>query len=94
MGGPYNKLSLDARILKLKMSYFGHVMRRNGMEKDIMLGKVGGRRRRGRQRMRWMEGILTERGNGLKEPRELVESLYSSGHQEPRKAERMTSSSG
>ena len=90
---PYNKLSLDARILKLKMSYFGHVMRRNGMEKDLMLGKVGGRRRRGRQRMRWMEGILTETGNGLKELRELVESLYSSGHQEQRKAEQMTSSS-
>ena len=69
---PYNKLSLDARILKKKESYFGHVMRRNGMEKDIMLGKVGGRRRRGRQMMRWMEGILTETGNGLKELRELV----------------------
>ena len=39
------------------------------MENDIMLGKVGGRRRRGRQRMRWMEGILTETGNGLKELR-------------------------
>ena len=76
MGGPYNKLSLDARILKLKISYFGHVMRRNGMEKDIMLGKVGGRRRRGRQRMRWMEGILTETGNGLKELRELVQSRH------------------
>ena len=75
---PYDKLSLDARILKLKMSYFGHVMRRNGMEKDIMLGKVGGRRRRGRQRMRWMEGILTETGNGLKELRELVESRHES----------------
>ena len=46
------------------------------MEKDIMLGKVGGRRRRGRQRMRWMEGILTETGNGLKELRELVESRH------------------
>ena len=68
---PYNKLSLDARILKLKMSYFGHVMRRNGMETDIMLGKVGGRRR-----VRWMEGILTETGNGLKDLRELVESRH------------------
>ena len=46
------------------------------MEKDIMLGKVGGRRRRGRQRMRWMEGILTKTGNGLKELRELVESRH------------------
>ena len=46
------------------------------MEKDKMLGKVGGRRRRGRQRMRWMEGILTETGNGLKELRELVESRH------------------
>ena len=96
---PYNKLSLDARILKLKMSYFGHVMRRNGMEKDIMLGKVGGRRRRGRQRMRCMEGILTETGNGLKELRELVESRHEwrafihRVTNEPRKAERMTSSS-
>ena len=46
------------------------------MENDIMLGKVGGRRRRGRQRMRWIEGILTETGKGLIELRELVESRH------------------
>ena len=85
----YNKLSLDARILKLKMSYFGHVLRRNGMEKDIMLGKVGGRRRRGRQRMRWMEGIFTETGNGLKELRELVESRHEFVHRVTKSRERL-----
>ena len=50
--------SLEGLILKLKLQYFGHVMRRvDSMEKTLMLGGIGGRRRKGRQRMRWLEGI-------------------------------------
>ena len=47
------------KILKLKLQYFGHLMRRTGsLEKTLMLGKIAGRRRRGRQRMRWLDGII------------------------------------
>ena len=50
--------SLEGRMLKLKLQYFGHFMRRiDSMEKTLMLGGIGGRRRRGRQRMRWLAGI-------------------------------------
>ena len=50
--------SLEGLILKLKLQYFGHLMRRNdSLEKTLMLGKIEGRRRRGRQRMRWLDGI-------------------------------------
>ena len=50
--------SLEGMMLKLKLQYFGHLMRRVGsLEKTLMLGGIGGRRRRGRQRMRWLEGI-------------------------------------
>ena len=50
--------SLKGRMLKLKLQYFGHLMRTaNSLEKTLMLGKIGGRRRRGRQRMRWLDGI-------------------------------------
>ena len=50
--------SLEGLILKLKLQYFGHLMRRtDSFEKTVMLGKIEGRRRRGRQRMRWLEGI-------------------------------------
>ena len=50
--------SLEGLILKLKLQYFGHVMRRvDSLEKTLMLGGIGGRRRRGRQRMRWLDGI-------------------------------------
>ena len=50
--------SLEGMILKLKFQYFGHLMRRaDSLEKTLMLGKIGGRRRRGRQRMRWLNGI-------------------------------------
>ena len=50
--------SLEGRMLKLKLQYFGHLMRRvDSLEKTLMLGGIGGRRRRGRQRMRWLDGI-------------------------------------
>ena len=50
--------SLEALMLKLKLQYFGHLMRRaNSLEKTLMLGKIEGRRRRGRKRMRWLDGI-------------------------------------
>ena len=51
--------SLEALVLKLKLQYFGHVMQRtNSLEKTLLLGKIEGRRRRGRQRMRWLDGII------------------------------------
>ena len=52
------RISLDGMMLKLKLEYFGHLMRRvDSLEKTLMLGGLGGRRRRGRQRMRWLDGI-------------------------------------
>ena len=51
-------ISLEGMMLKLKLQYFGHLMRRvDSLEKTLMLGRIGGRRRRGRQRMRWLDGI-------------------------------------
>ena len=55
--------SLEGLMLKLKLQYFGHLMRRtDSFEKTLMLGKIEGRRRRGRQRMRWLDGITTSMG--------------------------------
>ena len=60
-------------MLKLKLQYFGHVMRRvDSLEKTLMLGGIGGRRRRGRPRMRWLEGIIDSMAVNLGELRELV----------------------
>ena len=65
--------SLEGLMLKLKLQYFGHLMRRvDSLEKTLMLGGIGGRRRRGRQRMRWLDGITYSMGMNLSKLRELV----------------------
>ena len=76
-------ISLEGMILKLKLQYFGHLMRRvDSLEKTLMLGDIGGRRRRGRQRMRWLYGITDLMDLGVGDGQGGLACCNSWGHEE------------
>ena len=89
------EISLEGMMVKLKLQYFGRIMQRvDSLEKTLMLGGIGGRRRRGRQRMRWLDGITDSMNMNLSKLRELVmdreaclECSDSRGHKESDTAE-------
>ena len=69
----FSQVTLESMVFKPRLGYFGHIMRARGMEQDIMLGKVQGKRRRGRQRTRWIEGVTKETDQSLRALCELTQ---------------------
>ena len=87
-------ISLEGMMLKLKLQYFGHLMRRvDSLEETLMLGGTGGKRRRGRQRLRWLDGISDSMDMSLSKPLELVmdtEAQRPAGHGVPKSQTRLS----